>query len=366
MRDLGRFARQVGDALEARGDAAGAAKVRSAGRLTAGGGVRRELDFLGSAAEMEAATDVAAIAVVGGGAAEVAEAAVVQVMQLRRGAVAGRFTFRVELPEGAVGEEELSEALGRCLESHYLELDAPAPELVLTPLKLPEAALVEKLLAQRRTADAGGETFGTARRRKAPSVRKPTTRGKAAAVERKALELARVNAEAEAFRLGQRTPWQVGAGALAEMLALDAPPERIEAFDISHTQGAGTVASRVVLVRGQPDKAGYRRYNIQSCTDGPDDYRAMEEALARRFAKKGSGRADPRPDVVLIDGGKGQLSAALKGLAAAGLGPGDVTVCALAKRAEEVFVPGRCHEPPRRASSPLRPPPPPPRVGSPA
>jgi excinuclease ABC subunit C len=96
--------------------------------------------------------------------------------------------------------------------------------------------------------------------------------------------------------------------ALQEVLQLDSPPQRLECFDISHTQGEATVASCVVLDTTGPVKSDYRRFNIEDITPG-DDYAAMRQALLRRYTrlKKGEGKL---PDVLLIDGGKGQVSEA--------------------------------------------------------
>jgi excinuclease ABC subunit C len=112
--------------------------------------------------------------------------------------------------------------------------------------------------------------------------------------------------------------WQ-GAHDLARLLGLDAPPRRIEAFDISHTLGEGTVASRVVLIDGVPAKHLYRTYNIAT-VDGIDDYKSMQEVVQRRFARSTSSsssssspgdaadsESNELPDLVVIDGGKGQV-----------------------------------------------------------
>jgi excinuclease ABC subunit C len=97
--------------------------------------------------------------------------------------------------------------------------------------------------------------------------------------------------------------------ALAEALELDAPPTRIECFDISHTAGAETVGSCVVFGPEGPLKSDYRRFNIKGIEPG-DDYAAMNQVLRRRYARVAEGRA-PLPDVVFIDGGRGQLGEAV-------------------------------------------------------
>jgi excinuclease ABC subunit C len=110
-------------------------------------------------------------------------------------------------------------------------------------------------------------------------------------------------------------------------------PHRIECYDISHFQGEGTVASRVVFIDGKPDKQLYRHYHVKEVS-GPDDFKSLREVLERRFLND---RAVP--DLVLIDGGKGQLGAALEALAELGLG--DQPVASLAKKEEVIFLPGR-------------------------
>jgi excinuclease ABC subunit C len=106
-----------------------------------------------------------------------------------------------------------------------------------------------------------------------------------------------------------------GMQRLAQLAGLDAAPERVECFDISHTAGEGAVASCVIFGPDGPRKRDYRRYNIEGITPG-DDYAAMRQALARHGAHIVAGDR-PRPDLILIDGGPGQLDAALAGLAQA-------------------------------------------------
>jgi excinuclease ABC subunit C len=124
---------------------------------------------------------------------------------------------------------------------------------------------------------------------------------------------------------------------LQSALNLPRPPLRIEAFDISHVQGAETVASMVSFDRGRPAKSGYRRFRIRT-VKGVDDFASMEEVVFRRYRRAAAEGLDP-PDLVLIDGGPGQLSAALKAFEKLkGRRP---PLAALAKREEEVFLPGR-------------------------
>ncbi len=153
------------------------------------------------------------------------------------------------------------------------------------------------------------------------------------------LELARDNAR-EAFRLRFRHPRQEGdrlAGALAEALGLAAPVHRVECFDISHTGGEAQVASLVVWERGALRKGEYRSFNVRA-GEGADDPAAIAEAVRRRYRRRIAESA-PLPDLVLIDGGPTQLAAAAcAALSEVGC---PAPAAALAKRLEEVFLPGR-------------------------
>ena len=123
---------------------------------------------------------------------------------------------------------------------------------------------------------------------------------------------------------------------LQEDLQLKIPPRRIEAFDISHLGGTNTVASMVCFIDGKARKSEYRKYKIKT-VDGIDDFAAMREVVFRRYRRLKSEQAT-LPDLILIDGGKGQLSMAISALRELGLDY--LTVIGLAKRLEEVFVPG--------------------------
>ena len=122
---------------------------------------------------------------------------------------------------------------------------------------------------------------------------------------------------------------------LAEVLDLPRLPERMECYDISHMQGAETVASMVVFEGGKPAKREYRRFKLKTVQGKPDDFASMAEIMERRY---GNEKDWPMPDLIIIDGGKGQLNAALPVIRA--MGVTDVPVISLAKRIEEVFVEG--------------------------
>jgi len=123
---------------------------------------------------------------------------------------------------------------------------------------------------------------------------------------------------------------------LQEDLNLDVPPKRIEAFDISHLSGTNTVASMVCFIDTKPRKTEYRKFNVKTVF-GIDDFAAMREVVFRRY-KRVKEEEKPFPDLILIDGGKGQLSMAVSALRELGLDY--IPVVGLAKKLEEVFVPG--------------------------
>lgn len=125
---------------------------------------------------------------------------------------------------------------------------------------------------------------------------------------------------------------------LESALALDAPPLRIECFDISTLHGTFTVASMVVFTNGKPDKSQYRRFKIRTELDEANDFASMSEVLGRRYApeRMEDERFGKRPDLLVVDGGRPQLTAAIEQLGELGL---DIPVCGLAKADEEVFVP---------------------------
>ena len=123
---------------------------------------------------------------------------------------------------------------------------------------------------------------------------------------------------------------------LKDDLSLEIPPRRIEAFDISHLGGTNTVASLVCFIDARPRKTEYRKFNIKT-VKGIDDFASMREVVYRRY-KRVKDQDEPTPDLILVDGGKGQLSMAVSALRDLGLDY--IPVIGLAKRLEEIFVPG--------------------------
>ena len=169
------------------------------------------------------------------------------------------------------------------------------------------------------------------------------------------LDMAIKNAEQslEEKELTEDSKYNMTIGALedlSEILELSYVPNRLECFDISHIQGTDTVASMTVFAGGEPQKSQYRRFKLRSIGDKPNDYLSMQEVLARRFTQGlrereliESGELEKKkakfavfPDLIIIDGGKGQLSAALEILRDLGLG--EIPVISLAERLEEIFT----------------------------
>ncbi len=155
--------------------------------------------------------------------------------------------------------------------------------------------------------------------------------------KRRLKDMARANAEK--YLADKKLQWEYRdareAGALLtlkEKLNLPRLPERMECFDISHNQGAETVGSMVVFEGGRPAKSEYRKFKLQTTEGTPDDFKSMAEVMARRY---GNETDWPKPDLIVLDGGAGQLSAALPVIRAAGI---DAPVIGLAKRMEEIYT----------------------------
>ncbi len=161
--------------------------------------------------------------------------------------------------------------------------------------------------------------------------------------KRRLLEMAQLNARHALMRYMMRTGYaddrtNQALLQLESALALPAPPLRIECFDISTIHGNFTVASMVVFTNGRADKSQYRRFKVRSVTGEANDFLSMQEVLGRRYApeRMADERFGSRPDLLVVDGGKPQLTAALTQLEDLGL---DIPVCGLAKADEEIFVP---------------------------
>ena len=241
--------------------------------------------------------------------------ACVQLFFVRRGRIMGRESFFFDRVSGSGSGEILS----AFLRQFYARDVTPAPELLLSE-DPPEAELTAEWLAQRRGSRV--ELHAPQRGKKRELV--------AMAEENAALAL-------ESHLLARGNRQQVVLEELERALNLPGPPHRIEGFDISTIQGSETVASMVVWQDGEMKKDDYKRYKIRTVT-GTDDFAAMREVLTRRYGRALEG-GGVFPDLILLDGGRGQLGAGMKALEDLGLDY--VPIASLAKRAEEVYTPDR-------------------------
>jgi excinuclease ABC subunit C len=264
-------------------------------------------------------------------AAAIAEGdAVVQVFRVRDGTVVGRDHFALEGSEGATP----AEVVASFLRQHYSAAGALPPEIV-SPVALPETESLEAFLAERRDGPAKIHVPQRGRKRRLAEL--------AARNAADALEQERVR------WLADRGKTDVALKELQDALALEGPPKRIECYDVSHVQGTSVVSSMIVFEDGRPAKSQYRRFRAK-VQDRNDDFANMRETLKRRFARSSQSRGETPlrgersdgltwalPDLVILDGGKGQLSAGLDALADAGRL--QIPIVALAKEREELFRP---------------------------
>jgi excinuclease ABC subunit C len=252
--------------------------------------------------------------------------AAVQLFAVREGKLISRDVFTLE----NVVDVSDGEALAAFVKQYYARAGSIPPRL-LVPFDLPEREELEAFLA--------------ARRGRAVAIAVPR-RGRA----RQLLDLAARNAAETLQR--QQARWLADQGKtlaaleeLADALGMPAPPLRIECYDISTIQGANTVGSMVVFEEGRPRSGEYRRFRVKTVA-GPDDFASHREVLRRRFHRALSGEEGSAeelrwrlPDLVVIDGGKGQVSAAREVLDELGLS--ELPLAGIAKEREELFLPGR-------------------------
>ncbi len=208
----------------------------------------------------------------------------VAAMFIRGGRILGSRSW---FPRAAPGTEP-EEVLGAFVAQHYLGSSPPAE--ILTTLPLEDEALLSRALSDQ-------------------AARQVAVRHRVRAPRSRWLEMAAENArQALELRIAGTAGFSAQFASLGEALGLEAPLQRIECFDISHTGGEATVASCVVFGTEGPLKSDYRRFNISGVAAG-DDYAAMRQALQRRYARVKRGEA-PMPDLLLVDGGAGQLAEA--------------------------------------------------------
>jgi excinuclease ABC subunit C len=290
--------------------------------------VRHMLERQWASNESVGTLDVLAVAADG-------DLANVQVLQVRDGVLQDRQSFSLD----AAGSDDPAVLLEQFAMEYYA-LALAIPSLVVVPADVGAAGseALRALLSARRGSHV-------------------EVRGAERGDKRKLAEFAERNAR---FALDQerrraeraRSARRESLADLQERLGLEAPPLRIECYDVSNLGETFAVASMVVFEQGRPSRAHYRSFTLRH--EEADDFARMEEVITRRFRELAAGSEDPsfgsRPALVVVDGGKGQLAAALRGMAEAGVT--EIPVVSLAKRLEEVFRPGRSEPLPIPADSP--------------
>lgn len=242
------------------------------------------------------------------------------VLQVREGKLLGKEHFFLTAPEEATEPE----ALGAFLTQYYVAAQLWPDEI---------------LLAGEPDGIEAFKEWMTRKRGSRVDVAVPR-RGDKAAMVRLAVQNAELQLNTHALKRAEarvRRSVPPAVGALQEILGLPAAPRRIETFDISNIQGSDPVASMVCFVDGRPRKSDYRKFKVRDVI-GPNDFAMMQEVVGRRYRRL-LDESKPLPDLVLIDGGKGQLSSVRQVLNELGLV--DLPVIGLAKRLEEVFRPGQ-------------------------
>ncbi|HAJ58772.1 MAG TPA: excinuclease ABC subunit C [Cyanobacteria bacterium UBA8543] len=264
--------------------------------------------------------------------------ACIQLFQIRAGRLVGRLGFFADAQSGTPGA-----ILQRVLEEHYQAADSvEIPTEILVQHELPEAEMLAQYLSERKG-------------------RKVTILNPQRQLKAELIEMVERNANYELERTQRFADRNTQAMQdLADILDLPDLPHRIEGYDISHIQGANAVASQVVFVDGTPAKQHYRHYKIKNPevkAGHSDDFASLAEVIRRRFRKYAE---DPQlqrvgnpdwPDLVMIDGGKGQLSSVVTVLQDMNLIE-DLRVVSLAKQREEIFLPGESQPLPTDAEQP--------------
>ena len=265
----------------------------------------------------------------------------IQIFQMRSGKLIGRIGYSQKL-----NNEDENLILQKILEEHYMNVE---------PVEIPSEILIQYNLPKQATI----EDWLTELRKKKVKILIPKRNKK-----HETVEMVLKNAKLELDRiLNGIQDNESSIEDLAQILELSEQPKRIEGYDISHIQGSDPVASQVVFIDGVPSKQHYRKYKIKDpnvFVGHSDDFASIYEVIHRRFKKwsrfkksggdfsilndKTNSKLDNEllsdwPDLIMIDGGKGQLNAAIKALKELNLEE-EVTICSLAKKNEEIFIPG--------------------------
>ena len=259
------------------------------------------------------------------GIASDGDRATVQVFPLRDGRLIDRYGFHLENVDG----QDTATLLEAFLIEYYGSAPSMPPQIVV-PRDSGDTSVLADFLSERRGSRV--------------EVRAPA-RGEKRRLQELATQNARLALESEVLQVERKRVRRVEAlEELREALNLESLPLRIECYDVSNIQGESVVGSMVVFQDAMQKKAHYRKFGVRTL-DGQDDYAALAEVIARRFARLQDATSEDydesfaaTPNLVVIDGGKGQLAAALAAMQAYDLPR--VAVISLAKRVEEVFVPG--------------------------
>jgi excinuclease ABC subunit C len=245
--------------------------------------------------------------------------ACVQMFFIRGGKLLGQSHFLVEGTEDQSQSEVVQEFV-----KQYYQAAPEIPQEILLPCDMDEIGIVQSWLRQKKG-------------------RKVELQVPARGDKRKLVEMATENAThaLEQIKAERRAKLDNTARALSELaeaLGLEAPPQRIECYDISNTQGENQVASMVVCTRGEMDKKEYRKFKIRRADGKPNDFASMQEVLTRRLAdgKAGKPKFAILPDLIIVDGGRGQVSSAVAAMEATGI---IVPLAGLAKQFEHLFLP---------------------------
>lgn len=254
----------------------------------------------------------------------------VEAFFIRQGNLVGRDHFIMQ----GTRDSSVPEIIGQFVQQFY-DSASYIPRTILVPEAIEDAAVLETWLQQRRD---GPVSLATPQRGDKKRLVEMVGKNAAEGLEQLKIKM-----------LSNETLMQQAMSELEEQLNLPRTPRRIECYDISHIQGTNVVASMSVFVEGKPSNSDYRRFRMKQ-TQNNDDFASMKEVLTRRFkrlataneARENGDEPDSKsfgetPDLVLIDGGKGQLSAAQETMFQ--LGVIDVPLASLAKREEEIFLP---------------------------
>lgn len=248
----------------------------------------------------------------------------VQILAVREGAVMNNVDFILDKGKDVPDQDLMHNFLLR-----YYGTTASIPREVILAEMPDDREVMERWLTERLDSAHGAKVHFAVPK---------------AGEKKRLLQMAETNAKMALLRYKVHTNYEdkrtnEALLQLESALALDKPPMRIECFDISTIHGSYTVASMVVFTNGKPDKGQYRRFKIKTPLDEANDFLSMQEVMSRRYApeRMADERFGKKPDLIILDGGKPQLTASMEMFDQMGIH--DIALCGLAKRDEEIFVP---------------------------